>query len=241
MPADGPATPAGSSGKGPPPPDDAPPFRTRSRRCRTRRRRRPSTGPASSRASRRRSSPSRSRWPSGRPPPKRWRPRILARLNPEQQRAVQDHRRPGPHPGRRGQRQDARAGPSCRLPRRRQGRSAVADPGRHLHQQGGGRVARPHHRPGRRGGRPRGRDGHLPRPVRAGPAARRRRHRPGPAFRRLRLGRPGRPDEADPARGGPADHGRVQAERDPGRHLSGQERDARRRLHRRQRPHPPRA
>ncbi len=65
--------------------------------------------------------------------------------------------------------------------------------------------------------------------MRPGAAPRRRGHRPRPALRRLRHGRPAGPDEADPARGRPADHRRVQAERDPGRHLAGEERDARRR------------
>ncbi len=150
-------------------------------------------------------------------------------------------RRPRSHSGRRRQRQDARASPSSGLPRRSQGRAAVADPGCHLHQQSRRRVARPNHRPRGRGSRSRSRHGHVPRPVRPSSSAGWRRCRARPPLCRLRLGRPAGPDEADPAGGRPADHRRIQTELDSGCHLAGQERDARSRLHSRERPHSSRA
>ena len=107
-----------------------------------------------------------------------------------------------------------------------QGRRALADPRRDVHEQGRGRAARADHQPRRRG-RPRRPGRHLPRPVRPGPAPGRRGHRHQPPLRHLRHRRPERADEADPARGGPAPHRRVPPERRPRGHQPGQERDAR--------------
>ena len=91
-----------------------------------------------------------------------------------------DDRRPAADPRRRRLRQDPRPRPPGRLPHRRQGRPALADPGRHVHQPGRRRAARADRR--RSSARP-ARDveaGHVPRALRPGPAPRRRGDRARP-------------------------------------------------------------
>ena len=82
------------------------------------------------------------------------------------------HGRPAPDPGRRGLGQDPRAGPPDRVPRRRQERPAVVDPGGDVHEPRRRGAARADHQPRRRA-RPRrpGRD--IPLALCPRPAARR--------------------------------------------------------------------
>ena len=68
----------------------------------------------------------------------------------------------------------------------------MADRGGHVHEQGGDRDAAAHRGAHRRGGGARGDDRHLPRHLRAHPAARWRGHRSDPELHDLRPGRPGR-------------------------------------------------
>ena len=187
--------------------------------------------------------PARSRPPIPRPSPPARAERdeeIVRALNPEQARAVTTTEGPLLILAGRRLGQDARPGPPDRLPRRRQGRRAVADPRGHLHQPGRGRAPRADHQPGRRG-RPRRRGRHVPRALRPRPARGRRGDRHRPPVRHLRHGRPAVADEADPARGGHAAHRRVPAERGPRCDQPGQERDARPDVPVRERRQPPRA
>ena len=146
-----------------------------------------------------------------------------------------DHRGPAAHPRRRRVGQDPGPRPPDRLPRRRQGRRPVADPRGHLHEPRRRRAPRADHQPRRRG-RARRPGRHVPLALRAACCA-----RDGEA---IGIGRrfviydtddQQRPDEADPARGGPAAHRRVPPERRPRRDQPGQERDARPDVPRRER------
>ena len=110
---------------------------------------------------------------------------------------------PGGHPrgrpaagaGRRRHRQDPRADHADRPSVDHRPRPAVADPGRHLHQQGGARDARPGRQPDRRRGR-RHVARHLPRHRRAHPAPPCRAGRPEEQFHHPRHRRPDAPDQA---------------------------------------------
>ena len=103
--------------------------------------------------------------------------------------------RPAAGAGRRRHRQDARADHPHRPPFDHRPRPAVADPCRHLHQQGGARDARPRRQPDRRRGR-RHVARHLPchRRARAAPPC-----RAGRAEEQLHHPRHRRPDAADQA------------------------------------------
>ena len=194
-------------------------------------------GPRRCRA--RRSTRRRSR-PRSRPAAQARAEEIVSRLNPEQARAVDHDRGPAADPRGRRVGQDPRHRPPDRVPHRRQGRPAAADPRGHVHQPRRRRAPRADHRPRRRARQGR-RGGHVPRAVRARAPPRRRGDRARPAVRHLRHGRPAAADEADPGRGGPAGDRRVPAGRDPRRDQPGQERDARRDVPRRERRQPPRA
>ena len=110
--------------------------------------------------------------------------RIMSRLNPEQARAVTTTEGPLAHPCRRGIGQNPRAGSSGRIPDRCQGRQAVADPGRHVHQQGRCRDARADHRARRGQGTRRG-HGYVSFAVCTSATARRERHRHRTALHHL--------------------------------------------------------
>ena len=115
-----------------------------------------------------------------------------------------DHGRAAARDRGRGLGQDARAHAPRRPPDLRGRREAERDPRDHVHEQGGGRDARPadeHARPGRAGDL----DPHLPRRLRPHPAPRGGAARLPLELHDLRLRRPGAPREAVPggAREGP--------------------------------------
>ncbi len=110
--------------------------------------------------------------------------------------------RPAAHPRRRRQREDARARASGRVPHR-SGRTSRGRSWPSRSRTRRRRDARAHRRAHRRGGGTRGDDRHVPRHLRADPAAGRDRHRPDAQLHDLRPRRPGRAREVRAAAPGP--------------------------------------
>ena len=99
-------------------------------------------------------------------------------LNPEQRLAVETTEGAGAGAGRRRHRQDARADHPHRPYPRHRPRLPLADPRRHLHQQGGARDEAAHRPAGRRSGRGHAVARHLPLDRRQAAAPPRRARRP---------------------------------------------------------------